>query len=58
MDNNDIFREIKLRNNIQLTEIRYVTKIIQNVIQNKPYRPDNSNYYEIVYKNIKEKNKR
>jgi len=53
MDNNDIFQEIKSKNNIQLTEIRYVTKIIQNVIQNKPYRPDNSNYYEIVYKNIK-----
>ena len=56
MDNNDIYKGIIFENNLKVSEIKYLTMIIKNVLNEKEYDRNNK-LYKIVYKNIKEKNK-
>ena len=56
MDNNDIYKGILFKNNIKINEIKYLTMIIMNVLNGKKYNKHDK-LYQIIYKNIEEKNK-
>ena len=53
MDNNDIYTGIIFENNMKVNEIKYITMIIKNVLDEKKY--NNEKLYQTVYKNIKRK---
>ena len=52
-NNNNIYTGIFFENNIKVNEIKYVTMIIKNVLDEKKY--NNEKLYQTVYKNIKRK---
>lgn len=57
MDNDIITDKIILQNNIKINEIKYISLIIKNVLNGNNYKNNDKKLYQIVYRNINEKNK-